>query len=243
VRLTAIVLLGVRALIAQSQTNNISGSCDQTINDNRGVITITCSGIDKSLMEQLKKTADVLDHVARRQTDPAILGGLKDLNVKMDEVLSDTRELKTTVVENNRQFAAEQRQKDQAELLRRTPPDIGPFLRIAVNGNLLVMMDCRNLVPFQFKFFITRPDNSVPPGSDGGHMMLLEMPKVYPSPGNTLFNYETNITSKSLAGEEIKLEFYFQSLSYDELRLPGHKGEIITKYQVSPDGTALELRP
>ncbi len=96
-RITLIALLGVKALLAQSQTNTMSGACDQTINDNRGVITITCSGIDKSLMEQLKKTGDLLDRVARRQTDPAILAGFKDLNVKMDEVLSDTRELKSTV--------------------------------------------------------------------------------------------------------------------------------------------------
>src|SRR5271167_3635478 len=103
-------------------------------------------------MEQLRKTADVLDRVARRQTDPAVLGGLKDINMKMDEVLSDTRELRTTVLQNNRQLAAEQQQKDQAELLRRTPPDFEPFLRIDENGNLLVMMSCRNLVPFEFRF-------------------------------------------------------------------------------------------
>jgi hypothetical protein len=72
VRAIVIALLCVGALLGQSQTNTMSGSCDQIINDNRGVITITCSGVDKNLMEQLRKTADVLDRVARRQTDPAI---------------------------------------------------------------------------------------------------------------------------------------------------------------------------
>jgi hypothetical protein len=108
-----IALIGslcVEALLGQSQTNTVSGSCDQVINDNRGVITITCSGIDKTLMDQLKKTANVLDQIARRQTDPAILGGLKDLNMKMDEVLGDTRELRATAVQNNRQLAAEQQE-------------------------------------------------------------------------------------------------------------------------------------
>src|SRR5436305_7319362 len=98
-RITLIGLLCVESLVGQSQTNTMSGSCDQVINDNRGVITITCSGVDKTLMQQLKKTADVLDRIARRQTDPAILGGLKDLNTKMDAVLSDTRELKATAVQ------------------------------------------------------------------------------------------------------------------------------------------------
>jgi hypothetical protein len=61
-------------------------------------------------MVQLKKTADVLDRIARRQTDPTILGSLKDLNMKMDEVLSDTRELKATAIQNNRQLAADQQE-------------------------------------------------------------------------------------------------------------------------------------
>lgn len=103
-------LICVESLLAQSQSTTISGSCDQVINDNRGVITITCSGVDKTLMEQLKKTADVLDRIARRQTDPTILGGLKDLNIKMDEVLSDTRDLRATAIQNNRQLAADQQE-------------------------------------------------------------------------------------------------------------------------------------
>ena len=235
-RVTLIALLWVGALFAQSQANTMSGSCEQTINDNRGVITITCSGVDKALMQQLKKTADVLDRVARRQTDPAILGGLKDINAKMDKVLSDTRELKATVLQNDRQLAAERQEKNQAEVLRQTPPDIEPSLRIDQNGNLLVMMSCRNFVPFEFKFFITGLDNNVLSGSDGGQSVMLTMAKVYPSPATTLFHYETIIRAASHAGEEIKLDFYFQSLSYDELRLPGHKGEIIRKY-----GSAQEL--
>jgi hypothetical protein len=109
-RIVLIGFLCVKSLLGQSQTNTVSGSCDQVINDNRGVITITCSGVDKSLMEQLKKTADVLNRIARRQTDPAVLGGLKGLNIKMDEVLSDTRELKETAVQNNRQLAAHQQE-------------------------------------------------------------------------------------------------------------------------------------
>jgi len=109
-RLTLIGLLCVESLLGQSQTNTVSGSCDQVINDNRGAITITCSGVDKTLMEQLKKTAEVLDRIARRQADPAIVGGLKDLNIKMDEVLTDTRELRTTAVQNNRQLAAAQQE-------------------------------------------------------------------------------------------------------------------------------------
>jgi hypothetical protein len=109
-RFTLIGLLCIESLLAQSQTNTMSGSCDQVINDNRGVITITCSGVDKTLMEQLKKTADVLDRIARRQADPAVVGGLKDLNIKMDKVLSDTRELKATAVQNNRQLAAAQQE-------------------------------------------------------------------------------------------------------------------------------------
>jgi hypothetical protein len=103
-------LLSTVPLIAQSQNSNLSGSCDQVINDNRGVITITCSGVDKSLMEQLKKTGEVLDRIAHRQADPAILSGLKDLNLKMDEVLSDTRELKATAIQNDRKIAISQQE-------------------------------------------------------------------------------------------------------------------------------------
>lgn len=88
-KITLIGLLCVGSLLGQSQTNTVSGSCDQVINNNRGVITITCSGVDRTLMEQLKKTADVLDRIARRQTDPAIVGGLKDLNTKMGNYIVD----------------------------------------------------------------------------------------------------------------------------------------------------------
>ncbi len=239
-KVTFVLFIFVKALLAQAQVNNMSGSCDQVVNDNRGVITITCSGVDKTLMEQLKKTADLLNRVASRQTDPAVLGSLKDLNVKMDEVLTDTRALKTSVAQANRQLAAERRQKEQTELLKRTSPSFDTFLRIDQNGNLLIMFDCHNLVPFEFRPVIAFPDNKIVPNQDGSQSVLMEMMKIYPSEGNTLFNSSTAINASTLAGKEIELRVRFQSLSYEELKLPSHSGEIVKKYRISSDGTALE---
>jgi hypothetical protein len=151
-----IALLSIRALLAQqSQTNTTSGACDQTINDNRGVITITCTGIDRSLMEQLKKTADFLDRVARRQTDPAILAGIKDINTKMDEVLSDTRELKTTVNAIQDRNADWVLSKDQSRI-------ISSFLK--ATGKSLTVPAFRSLADLRSKAFFEQLSDAITKG-------------------------------------------------------------------------------
>ncbi len=144
-RLVSLTLLGLQALFAeQPQTNNLSAACDQVINDNRGVITITCSGVDKTLMEQLKRTADLLNQIAHRQTDPAVLNGIKDINLKMVEVLRDTRELKTTMVQNNRQISEAQQAIEAAK--RYSNVAILPFDGKAMHGAVEIITPLSQMV-------------------------------------------------------------------------------------------------
>jgi hypothetical protein len=61
---------------------------------NKGTITINCTSIDPKLMEEIKRTTAILDRLAKRQSDPSMLNDLRDLNRKMDEVLSAVKRAK-----------------------------------------------------------------------------------------------------------------------------------------------------
>jgi hypothetical protein len=80
-------LWATTALAQPKQANVQVGTCNQVSNDNNGTITINCTSIDPKLMEEMKRTIAVLDRIAKRQADPAVLNGLRELNQKMDEVL------------------------------------------------------------------------------------------------------------------------------------------------------------
>jgi hypothetical protein len=193
----------------------------------QGNVTITCNGIEPG--EQFKNLTQLVQLI-----NTALRGDSR----KLDAILRELGEVRKTTTETNAQIMAVQQERQQAEVIRRTAPDINPFLRIRADGRLFVMIDCRNLVPFEFKSIITRPDGTLI------HIEIpLEMSKVYPASGNTLFNQETSINVKEVAGGDIELRFDFKSLSSDELKLPGHRGRIVRKYRVSIDGSGLQPLP
>ena len=88
-KLTVLFTLWALSAWAQPKQTNVQvGTCNQVANENKGTITINCTSIDPKLMEEMKRTTAILDRLAKRKADPSMLNDLRELNRKMDEVLS-----------------------------------------------------------------------------------------------------------------------------------------------------------
>jgi hypothetical protein len=122
----------------------------------------------------------------------------------------------------------------EAERIRRTPPKIIVGLKPVTKGKVIVSIVSQNLIPFQYRYMIsTKNDLLVAPFPMG-------MSKAYPREGQASFSFPTDIQVDRVQDGYLELRFTFMSLSYEELHLPGHAGEIIVKYQLGPDGVSLQ---
>jgi hypothetical protein len=67
--------------------------------------------------------------------------------------------------------------------------------------------------------------------------------KVYPKSGpkGSLFYSVDQLQWERIKNNYLEIHFTFQSLSYEELRLPGHSATIVRKYKIGPDGALTTL--
>ena len=131
------------------------------------------------------------------------------------------------------ELAVKKQAEQEAEQIRRTPPKIMAALLPAGKGKVIVSMVSQNLIPFQYRYTICTKNNVVVAGIPMG------MTKVYPREGQATFSVPTDIQLDRLQDGYLELRFVFTSLSYEELNLPGHAGQIVAKYILGLDGVSL----
>jgi hypothetical protein len=66
------------------------------------------------------------------------------------------------------------------------------------------------------------------------------MSKVYPHVGQATFSVPVDIQLDRIKDNYLELRFSFMSLSYEELHLAGHAGQITLKYTIASDGISLQ---
>jgi hypothetical protein len=104
-------------------------------------------------------------------------------------------------------------------------------------GKVNLQIKSNNLIPFEYRYFIATEENIVVAG------LPLSMAKVYPDKDHDLFFLPIDLQLERVKNYCLELRFIFQSLSNEELHLPGHEGEIIRKYRIGADGTSLTQIP
>jgi hypothetical protein len=202
-----------------SPNQETSGKCSSAVAGNSNRVTINCNGVTQAQGDELLK---ILNTVLRKQLDPAV-------------VLTKLDEIQTGVSYIKGQLAEQQHENNEAERLRRTAPEIDPYLVAAENGKVYLYMRSKNLIPFQFHYFIVKSNNDVVGGFPIGDQT------VYPTQSTALHYVPKDIDLDQIADHYIELRFWFKSLSDDELHLPGHDGEIIRKYKITQDGKLSEI--
>jgi hypothetical protein len=216
-----IVLLLFSSLGFAQQSATTSGPCSPIAPNNTGAITINCPGMSK---QQGQKMIDILNKILKDQLDPNV-------------VLTKLDEIQTGVSSIRGELETKKHQEEDAERVRRTAPIIDAYLQ-PVNGKIYLYMKSKNLIPYEFRYFIVNSSNTILGG------FPIAMQAIYPKADDDLkYIVKDDIDLKAVPDHYVELRFLFQSLSYDELQLPGHAGEIIRKYKISSDGTSLELIP
>ncbi|MBI3894290.1 MAG: hypothetical protein HY313_00015 [Acidobacteria bacterium] len=155
-------------------------------------------------------------------------------NIKLRQQLKGASE---SAREANRQLAAEQQAKKEAEERRRTPPKFDAVLEPDGNGKFRVRITSNNLIPFEFWYVITTKNGRLVSG------FPLEATKLFPTAERYVFFGSADIELDKVVDGYLEFSFKFKSLSADELNLPQHAGEIIRKYKVSADGASLQALP
>jgi hypothetical protein len=79
------ILLALARPVCGQTANTTTGACSPIVNQNRGPVTIECSGISEDVQRQL---ADVLNSILQKQLDPAAV-----MN-KLDEIAKGVGDLK-----------------------------------------------------------------------------------------------------------------------------------------------------
>ena len=221
----ALVLWLLTVVPSWGQTNatgkaETQGPCSPAVTGSNNQFTINCQGISK---EQGAEFLKILNKISKDQLDPKV-------------VLAKLDEIQTGVSTIQSELEIKKHQEEEAERIRRTAPLIDPYLQ-PVNGKVYLYMKSNNLIPYEFQYFIVNSSSTILGG------FPIAMQAVYPKAGDDLKYIVKDIDLKAIPDHYIELRFNFQSLSYDELQLPGHAGQIIRKYKIGNDGTSLELIP
>jgi hypothetical protein len=215
----AVMLLLCTPTFAQ-QSSTTSAPCSPIAPENTGTITITCPGMSR---EQWQKMLAILNKIRANQIDPDLV------MAKLDEIQSGVSSIKS-------ELEAKKRQEDEDDRIRHTPPLIDPYLQ-PVDGKVYLYMKSKNLVPYEFQYFIVDSKNTIL----GGFPMAMQA--IYPKANDDLKYIVKEIDLKAIPDHYIELRYSFQSLSYDELLLPELAGKIIRKYTIGNDGTSLTPIP
>lgn len=167
---------------------------------------------------------EILNKILANQLDP------EAVMAKLDEIQSGVSSLKG-------ELESKKKEDEAAENRRRIAPILTPYLVPIAAGKVEMCVKSENLIPYQYRYAVVDSKDIVLGG------MPIVMETVYPKVGSDLYCILKDIDLASIADHFVGLHFTFKSLSYDELHLPGHGGEIILKYKISADGQSISQIP
>jgi Skp family chaperone for outer membrane proteins len=217
-KLAAMLFFSFLTFAQQSATT--SAPCSPIAPENTGTITINCPGMSK---EQGQKMLAILNKIQANQLDPDVV------MTKLDEIRSGVSSIKS-------ELEIKKEQEQEADRKRRTAPIMAVSLDVVTPKTVKVCIKSQNAIPYMFRYLIVDSKNVVLGG------FALEMQTVYPS--NDDPHCETkDIDLVSIRDHYLALRITFKSLSFDELRLPGHAGQDEFRYTVSDDGTSVHPLP
>jgi len=216
-------LLCVTPLYAQtSGAADTSGPCSPSVTGNNNQFEITCNGIGEAQGKELLK---ILNKISREQLDPKLV------MEKLGEIQKGVSDIKTGMAKREEQEA-------EAERIKRTAPIVTVGLTsVPEQGKVMVYWESKNLVPFEFRYVVCTENNAIVSA------IPMEYTKVYPKSGpkGSLFYSVEELHWDQIKNNYLEIHFTVQSLSYEELHLPGHSVTIISKYRIAPDGSLLAL--
>jgi hypothetical protein len=215
-------LLFVLPTCGQTGSADTTGPCSPAVTGNNNQFKITCDGIGEA---QGKELLSILNRISKEKLDPKLV------MQKLDEIQKGVSDIKTGL-------AKKEEQEADANRIKHTAPIITVGLTsVPEHGKVMVYVESINLVPFEYRYVVTTENNRNVSGWTPVYS------KVYPKSGpkgSTFYSVEP-LQWEQIKNNYLELHFTFQSLSYEELRLPGHSATIIRKYRIGPDGSLLPL--
>jgi hypothetical protein len=143
-----------------------------------------------------------------------------DATKKQEEAETALRKLEASAAEATRA-------KEAFAALQRTPPKIKAYLATSERtGDLLVVMDTENLVPFRARWNIVTKKDRVVAG------IMLEGHEIYPTDKQKRFTTKARISGAEVTDEYVELRFRYESIYSAELGNPPElRGEIVQRYR------------
>ena len=222
-RIVLAFLLCTMPLHAQtSGVADTSGPCSPAVTGSNNQFKITCDGISEAQGKELVK---ILNRISKEQLDTKLV------MEKLDEIQKGVSDIKTGLAKKEEREAEDERIRHSAPIIT-----VG-LTSVPEHGKVMAYFESKNLVPFEYRYVITTEDNIVVSGIPLGYT------KVFPKSGpkGSLFYSIDQLQWERIKNSHLEIHFTFQSLSYEELRLPGHSATIIRKYTISPNGSLLSL--
>jgi hypothetical protein len=220
-----VLVLLLWAIPLHAQTTgaaDTSGPCSPAVTGNNNQFKITCDGIGEAQGNELLK---ILNRISKEQLDPKLV------MEKLDEIQKGMSDIKTGL-------AKKEEQEAETERIRHTAPIIEVGLTsVPEPGKVMVYFESKNLVPFEYRYVVTTEDNLVVSG------IPLGFTKAYPKSGpkGSGFYSVDQLQWERIKNNYLEIRFTFQSMSYEDLRLPGHSATIIRKYKIGSDGALIPL--
>jgi hypothetical protein len=182
-----------------------AGDCSVNITGNNNTTaSLVCSGVDPKLAEQVRA---ILNGTRRSEA------ATKEISEKLDQILNQM----------NEEHSAKKQLEEEAERVRRTPPKIAVGLTPAGKGKVNITVVSQNLIPFEYLYDICTKDNVVVA------RYPMAMSKVYPRADHATVSVPVDIQLDRVKDNYLEFHFMFKSLSFDELHLAGHAGQITVK--------------
>ena len=175
---------------------------------------------------------EVLSAAAQKQILDEALGRQSDqLKSEYDHEMDVIRGQSDSLA---RELSTKKQLEEEVERVRRTPPIIAVGLAPVGKGKVNISFVSQNLIPFEYRYDICTKDGVAVAG------IPMTMSKVYPRADHAIFSVPVELQLDRIKDNYLEFHFIFKSLSYDELHLAGHAGQITLKYLISPDGISLQ---
>jgi hypothetical protein len=117
---------------------------------------------------------------------------------------------------------------------KKTPPSFEVQLQRSGRDTLVVLIESKNLIPFECQWKIVTRDNRLVNG------IPLDWTKVYPTPQNKLFRVFEHIDLTKVRDNYLEIRFDYRSTYAAEMNLPSLSGKLIRSYRLSEDERSIE---
>ena len=111
---------------------------------------------------------------------------------------------------------------------KRTPPNVDVLIaKSASSGDLLVVLDAKNLIPFKARWSIVTKNNEVVSG------IMLEDQEIHPTEKDRRFSIKAQINEKKVIDEFVEIRLRYESIFFSEVgNLEELKGKITRQYRL-----------